>query len=163
MRATHFGTKVITIAIQRALGGIRIFEKDQTATGGVQLCVFKDNSIETFAHVFAECISLEKPANYCLNDVWWRFNKLEVLGTTHQLMVEIIVENNNCYCQPNEKKRPKPMPTYKTVTLNSFFKWNCSTDAFVKIYSYFAALPFLFQDSLFAARWFGLDTNFLLM
>ena len=69
MRATHFGTTFIIIAIQRALGGIRIFEKDQNATGGVQLCVFKDNSIETIAHVFAECISLEKPANYCLNDV----------------------------------------------------------------------------------------------
>ena len=66
MRATHFGTTVIIIAIQRALGGIR---KDQNATGGVQLCVFKDNSIETIAHVFAECISLEKPAYYCLNDV----------------------------------------------------------------------------------------------
>ena len=78
----------------------------RNATGGVQLCVFKDNSIETIAHVFAECISLEKPANYCLNDVWWRFNKFEVLGITHQLVVEIIVENDNYYCQPNEKKDP---------------------------------------------------------
>ena len=69
MRVTHFGTTVIIIAIQRALGGIRIYEKDLNVTGGVQLCVFKDNSIETIAHVFAECISLEKPANYCLNDV----------------------------------------------------------------------------------------------
>ena len=69
MRVTHFGPTVIITAIQRALGGIQIFEKDQNATGGVQLCVFKDNSIETIAHVFAECISLEKPANYCLNDV----------------------------------------------------------------------------------------------
>ena len=83
-------------------GGIR---KDQNATGGVQLCVFKDNSIETIAHVFAECISLEKPANYCMNDVWWRFNKFEVLGITHQLVVEIIVENDNYYWHPNEKKK----------------------------------------------------------